>query len=151
MKTAMLNDRIKKNSLSLSRRGTAAVEFAVIAPIFLLLVAGIIEFGQAFRIQHTLSTAARYGARSASIAGGTNAKVTSDVRDQCVRNLKIIATDVTVQITVNDAVNGNLSLALKGDEINIAVSIPFSKAGAGFFSNTFGTSVIRSSCTFEKE
>lgn len=127
------------------------MEFAVIAPIFLLLVAGIMEFGQAFRIQHTLSTAARYGARSSSLAGATTTAVTLDVRNQCVRNLKVTSTDVTVQITVNGTVNGNLSLASKGDEIIIAVSIPFSKAGAGFFSNTFATSVVRSSCTFEKE
>ncbi|MGV3486135.1 MAG: TadE/TadG family type IV pilus assembly protein [Planctomycetaceae bacterium] len=38
------------------RRAAAAVEFALVAPFLLLLLAGIIEFGQSFFIQHSPST-----------------------------------------------------------------------------------------------
>ena len=44
-------------------RGAAAVEFALVVPILLTLVIGIIEFGRAYNIQTTLSNAARDGVR----------------------------------------------------------------------------------------
>lgn len=48
---------------SLSDRGAAAVEFALVVPILLALVIGIMEFGRAYNIQTTLSNAARDGVR----------------------------------------------------------------------------------------
>jgi Flp pilus assembly protein TadG len=47
--------------------GAVAVEFALIIPIFLMLVLGIIEFGRAFNIQVSLSEAARETARYTAI------------------------------------------------------------------------------------
>lgn len=47
--------------------GAVAVEFALILPIFLMLVLGIFEFGRAFNIQVSLSEAAREAARYAAI------------------------------------------------------------------------------------
>lgn len=44
-------------------RGAAAVEFALVLPVLLLVVIGIIEFGRAYNIQTTLSNAARDGVR----------------------------------------------------------------------------------------
>jgi Flp pilus assembly protein TadG len=55
----------KKNSKS--EGGAVAVEFAIILPIFLVLVLGILEFGRAFNIQVSLSEAAREGARYAAV------------------------------------------------------------------------------------
>lgn len=48
---------------SLSDRGAAAVEFALVVPVLLTLVLGIMEFGRAYNIQTTLSNAARDGVR----------------------------------------------------------------------------------------
>lgn len=47
-------------------RGVAAVEAAIITPIFLLVVVGIIEFGLAFKDQLAITSAVRAGARMAS-------------------------------------------------------------------------------------
>ena len=44
-------------------RGAAAVEFALILPILLLLIGGIIDFGNMYFHQIVLSNAARDGAR----------------------------------------------------------------------------------------
>jgi hypothetical protein len=44
-----------------------AVEFAIIAPILLALVFGMIEMGRAFEMQNLLEVAAREGARFASM------------------------------------------------------------------------------------
>lgn len=47
--------------------GAVAVEFALILPIFLVLVLGIAEMGRAFNIQVSLTQAAREAARYAAI------------------------------------------------------------------------------------
>ena len=53
---------------SLRRRedGAAAVEFALVLPILVLLVFGIIEFGMTFRDTLTIASTTRSGARTAS-------------------------------------------------------------------------------------
>lgn len=50
-----------------SERGAVAVEFAILAPVLIMLVLGIIEFGRAYNTQITLSNAAREGARVMAI------------------------------------------------------------------------------------
>src|SRR6185295_16757632 len=127
----------RKHTRLRARRGAAAVEFAVIAPLFFLLLGGIIEFGQAFRIQHALSTAARLGARAAVIEGSTSGQVAQKVQDRCVRALGIASSDVRVDIAINGQAGGELSVAEEGAEISVTVSIPYSKAGVGFYANTF--------------
>lgn len=48
-------------------RGATAVEFALLLPILLLMVFGIIDFGRALNAQITLTQAARTGARLAAL------------------------------------------------------------------------------------
>ena len=57
-------------------RGAAAVEFALLLPLLMLLVFGIIDFGRALNAQITLTQAAREGARMAAL-GEPNANVVS--------------------------------------------------------------------------
>jgi Flp pilus assembly protein TadG len=49
------------------RTGQALVEFALVVPIFMLLVMGVIEFGRAWNLQQTMTEAAREGARRAAV------------------------------------------------------------------------------------
>ena len=70
-------------------RGAAAVEFALVAPLLVLLVFGVAEFGRAYYVQTTLSGAAREGvrvmalkndasaARSAAVSAASTLGVTS--------------------------------------------------------------------------
>jgi Flp pilus assembly protein TadG len=48
-------------------RGAAAVEMALLLPVLLVLVFGIIDFGRALNEQITLTSAAREGARLAAL------------------------------------------------------------------------------------
>lgn len=50
-----------------SERGAAAVEFALLLPLLLLLVLGTIEYGRAYNAQITLTNAAREGVRVMAI------------------------------------------------------------------------------------
>ena len=47
-------------------RGSSAIEFALIAPVFFLLLAGVIDLGRLFFVQMTLQDALRQAARFAS-------------------------------------------------------------------------------------
>ena len=46
-----------------NRLAAAAVEFAVVAPVFLLLVFGMIEYGRMVMVYQILTNASREGAR----------------------------------------------------------------------------------------
>jgi Flp pilus assembly pilin Flp len=54
-----------------SDRGAAAVEFALLLPLLVLIVFGLIDFGRAINAQITLTQAAREGARALSFGGST--------------------------------------------------------------------------------
>lgn len=60
-------------------RGSSAVEFAVVLPLLLILVFGIIEFGLAFYRAQNFQAAAREGARMLSV-GVDNEDVREHVR-----------------------------------------------------------------------
>ena len=48
-------------------RGAAAVEFALVLPVLLILIFGIIDFGRMLNAKITLTEAAREGARAAAV------------------------------------------------------------------------------------
>ena len=133
------------------RQGAAAVEFAVVLPLFLLLLAGIIEFGQVFRIQHALSNACRRGARSAIVEGATASVLKQKVKQQCNRSFGVSEADVSVEISVNGDPNFDLLQAVQGDEISFTVTVPFAKAGTGFYLAMFSNTDLSSTCILEHE
>jgi Flp pilus assembly protein TadG len=62
-------------------RGAVIVEFALVVPLLLLLVFGILEFGYMMNRATLTSNASRDGAREASL-GGTYASISSAVRNE---------------------------------------------------------------------
>jgi Flp pilus assembly protein TadG len=99
------------------RRGAALVEFAVVAPVFFLLVLAIIEFGRAMMVQALLTNAAQKGARAGALDGATAANVTSAV------NAYLTAGGIsgaTATSTPNPP-----SSALPGNVVKVTVTIPY--------------------------
>lgn len=119
--------RLKK-----SQHGAALLEFAIVLPVLLLLVMGILEFGWAFNGWITLTGAAREGARVA-VVDANNANVTSAV------------TSHTTTFTTNPTVNVDRS-----DEENVTVTVTGSLPPlVGFFQNN--DFVITVDATMRKE
>jgi Flp pilus assembly protein TadG len=65
---------------SRASRGQSLVEFALVLPIFLLILAGIVDFGMGLFSSITLTNAAREGARLGIVNSNTTA-ITNRVRD----------------------------------------------------------------------
>ena len=76
------------------RRGAVAVEFAVVAPVLLAILFGMVELSRIFEVQNLLDTAAREGARFAAMdrdgllqdGQSTNDKLTSDIKNFLATN-----------------------------------------------------------------
>lgn len=75
-------------------RGQAMVEFALVIPIFLLMIFGILDLGRAVYAYSTLNNAAREGARVA-LVDQTLSHIQTIASGHAV-GLGIAATDVTV-------------------------------------------------------
>ncbi len=74
-------------------RGAAAVEFALLLPVLLLIVFGLIDFGRALNAQITLTQAAREGARLDALGQSAQAVVQRTIT--AATGLGLTAGDVT--------------------------------------------------------
>ena len=101
------------------RRGAAAVEFAVVAPLFLLLVFGMIEYGRMVMVQQVITNASREGARVGVLEGTSNQEVLDRVTG-FLNSGSITGANITVTPT-------NPETAAFGDPVTVTVDIPFSQ------------------------
>jgi Flp pilus assembly protein TadG len=99
------------------RQGAAAVEFALIAPLLVTLILGMIEFGRLMMVEQVLTNAAREGCRTAVVIGGSTSNATSAVATY-LNGSGISGQTVTV--------SPDPSAALNGDPITVTISVPFS-------------------------
>ena len=109
--------RVGARGVNQRRCGAAAIEFAIIAPLFFTLVFGSIEFGRALMVQQVLTNASRVGAREAITLNGTQSAVTS-VSTSYATGASVSGMSVSV---TPDPAN-----ALAGDMVTVNVSVPYS-------------------------
>lgn len=84
-----------------SDRGQAIVEFALVLPVLLLLVLGIIQFGRLYSNDETITNATRAGARVAAVS-----RATSDPVGTTIQAVKAAAPNLTqsqINVTVSPA------------------------------------------------
>ena len=66
----------RESSVARRERGAAAVEMAIVLPLLLLVVGGLVDFGRAYYINVVITNAAREGARMVAM-GYTTAQATT--------------------------------------------------------------------------
>lgn len=81
-----------------NKKGQSIVETALVLPIILLVVFGIIDFGRIFNAQIILSNSAREGSRYAAL-GKTDAEITIAVDSMCT-TLGAVTTNINPLIRV---------------------------------------------------
>jgi Flp pilus assembly protein TadG len=116
-------------------RGAVAVEFALLLPLLLLLVFGIVDFGRALNAQVTLTQAAREGARLEALG-----------QPNVVSRTQAAATglsNVTVTVVTSCPVGAG-----PGVNADVKVSYPFSfVTPIGAIAAMFGGSTLGSPLT----
>jgi Flp pilus assembly protein TadG len=110
-----------------SEEGTAAVEFAIISVLLMILVFGMIEFGIAFSKVNVYTGAAREGARFAAVrcgsaTGCTSALISSRVSDAAV-GYPIGPGSPTADKVCSDSTVG-LEVQVSWSQ-NITINVPF--------------------------
>ena len=129
----------RTNKRRFVRRGSAVVEAAVVAPLLITAMLGMIETGYAFMIKQTVSLAAREGARVGAMPGATMSDVTNAV------NAAMDAPNLSGFTTTS-----NISTLTPADrDVSVTVTIPFDRVsftgqllGGGSF-NISSTTVMR--------
>ncbi|MEQ8208899.1 MAG: pilus assembly protein [Lacipirellulaceae bacterium] len=114
----MIRHRPRKHR-SVCRRGAAAVEFAVVAPIFFVLVIAAFEFGRMNVIRHTADNAAYEAARHAMVPGATATEAVAKANSI----LNIVGTR-GASVSINPAVIDETV-----DEITVTIDVPMNQNG----------------------
>jgi Flp pilus assembly protein TadG len=139
------------------RKAVAAVEFAVVLPLLMTIVMGIIECGRLMSAEEILINASREGARLAVLGGSTMGTSTSTgpyevnyrVR-QSLDGAAVSSACATITVTDLDRSITDLPDADVGDRIQVSVSIPFA-AVAWCTPWFFGGANLSTNCIMRKE
>lgn len=117
-----------------SSRGQAILELALVLPVLLLLVFGIVEFGRIFHAYLVVTQAAREGAR-VGVVGGTDADIEEAVR-QVAASLDQNQLKIEIEPTESLRVRGESLRVKVSYSVNLVVPII-----AGVVPNPFPLSV----------
>lgn len=126
-------------------RGAAAVEFALVLPILLVLVFGIVDFGRLYFTQITLTDAAREGARVLALEGATGSGYTSAqaAADAVTRtDDALTGVDSTVTVTTGTCTDGSPVTVTATTDFNFITPLP-DLAGLLGITTVTGTGVMR--------
>ncbi len=105
---------------SIERPGAAVVEFALVMPIFLVFIVGVIEVGRAIMVQQLITNASREGARIASYESTSATSTVTSTVNAYLSNVSIANPSTTVSPDPP-------SSAADGQQISVTVSVPYSQ------------------------
>ena len=95
------------SSLAASRSGSAAVEFAIVFPLMLLIFAATVDLGFAYyqksRIGSAISAASYYAVRNGNSLSSSNADTMRTTLESIIRSTLGSSTDFTVSILINNS------------------------------------------------
>lgn len=114
-----------------SERGAVAVEFALLAPVLIMLLLGIMEFGRAYNAQVTLTNAAREGVRSMAI---NNSQLTARTSAKnAAAQMSPTLTDANINFSAaNCAVGSQITVTISYSLSTMTrIAGPFAMTGKG--------------------
>lgn len=109
-----------------SERGAAAVEFALLVPILIMIILGIVEFGRAYNVQVSLTNAAREGARSMAISNAKADAVLATVNAAPSLNPQLKSTDVDFKYVAIPATSPGPTACSPGRQVTVTVTYSLS-------------------------
>jgi Flp pilus assembly protein TadG len=112
----------RKRQREVGSSGQSLIEFALVLPMLLVLVFGIVEFGNAWRHYQLITNTAREGARVA-VLPSSNATVVNSVIDDRLNGSGLDANQATVTLKILDF--GDPNYANSADTVTIAYPYNF--------------------------
>jgi Flp pilus assembly protein TadG len=107
-------------------RGQSVVEMALLLPVLLLVVVGLIEFGRAFLFYTMISNAAREGARYGMVHAGLDAAHIQAIREAAWSRVVLVPTStVSVNVTY-DQLSPEGTIVPGKSRVIVTVQHPFS-------------------------
>jgi Flp pilus assembly protein TadG len=111
--------------------GAAVVELALVLPVLLLLISGIIDFGRIYWEQSTVSGAAREGVRLVALGntdGSAIAAAVDDASGASDLTVSVIQADGTTTVVETDGSVAAVALPVctPGDEVAVLATNPYS-------------------------
>jgi Flp pilus assembly protein TadG len=127
-------------ALGQDQRGAAAVEFAFIMPILLVMFSGILQFGSVMFLENHMTNVAREASRRVAVGELTETDAATMVQGALVN------WGVTYEVSVAtvDADDGN-------QDITVAISLPLSDAALIDVLGLFDTGNLSTSVTMRME
>ena len=126
----MLKRLMKKLRILKDRSGTAALEFAFVAPTFILIILGGLDLGRAMMISSTIKHVASDGARYAAVRGSEKEFPATETEVEAYVLSKATGLD-TAQLDVDVSWAPNNS---EGGLVTVEVSYPYTFLVAGILS-----------------
>jgi Flp pilus assembly protein TadG len=107
------------------RSGVTTVEFAFVAPIFFLMVLGIVEIGRACMVTELLNEAARRACRQGVLEGTSSDTIQTTATDFLTG---VGINGESAAVYVNDVPAGNTNVAAMPayTEVTVVVTVPIS-------------------------
>ncbi len=112
------------------RQGVAAVEFALLCPILLLLFLGIVDVGQFVNVGQSVSNASREGARIAARQATSTTSEAQTAVSNYLTDMHPTMPASAVAVTISDASGspvsgGDLTTVATGSPIYVQVTVQF--------------------------
>lgn len=134
---------IEHSNRDVDERGASLIEFAILAPLLIILILGIVEFGWLFGQFNDVRHAAREGARFAAVDSGTGSDI-ADVVCQSTEGLTAGMTSLDV-----DLVDG--PMGEKRESATIVVTAGVSSLSGAPLIRSFLPTELKSDVTFRLE
>lgn len=103
--------------------GAVAVEFALILPIFLALILGVVEYGRAFSIQVSMAQGAREAARDMAINYAKTGSLAA-AKQTAIDAAAPIAVVKTTDITISTCTAGADAVVIINSDVNYLTGLP---------------------------
>ncbi len=133
-----------------NEKGGAVIEFALVLPIFLMLVFGIIEGSIAMYDKTMLTNASREGARAGVVLKNprlTDAEITTIVNNYCVSRMISMRSTSNPDVSITRNTSGGTPVTSSGAPLTVTVRYNYQGLGLGTLLTRFSNPIQLSATT----
>ncbi len=136
--------------------GAIAVEMALVAPVLIVILLGIIQFGTAFFLQNNMVNAAREAARRLAVGEATVSATTGcpngeGTAQRIACDYLADWGDLTFTVAACDPDNADATLCPGVTDVTVAISVPRSQVAFGDILGLFESGELEAFATLRKE